>query len=603
MGIVDLSDAMKRLPGVNLRDYGGAGGMKTVSVRGLGSQHTGVILDGAPLSNLQTGEIDLSRYSLDNVSSMSLNIGDNEDIFMPARSAASASTLSINSWAPKISDLRPVTLSAQVKTGSFGMINPYLRFGLSDSRHLAFVFTGDYTHADNNYPYTVPNGRETMHARRKNSRLDAGHAELNFAYEPNPGSRLAAKAYYYDSYQHLPGPVILYNDESNQTLKEVNMFGQLHYRTRLSSMFTLSAMGKFNWNKTRYKDRDGIYPGGILDNHYIQREAYATATLLCTPMNGLALAYALDYFYNDLSSNLKSYSNPHRNSILQSLSAKYRIWRITLTARGLLSIYKDTPERGAKTLNHTGLSPSAGISIQPIGGSNLFFRLNYKNIFRMPTFNELYFDHYGSINLEPETTDQFNFGITYGLPSRSWLSALDITIDTYLNKVKNKIVAVPYNMFVWTMTNLGKVDAYGIDATLNAEFPVYRGQKIIASGNYSWQKALAKTSRDKLDWNKQLPYIPVHSGAFSIAWENPWVSVGLKGSGCSLRYASKENIPSSRLAGYMEFGFMAWHTFRFHGHELELRADLVNAFNKQYELVASYPMPGRAWLATIKFTL
>lgn len=39
-GITDISDAMRRLPGVNLRDYGGAGGLKTVSVRGLGSEHT-----------------------------------------------------------------------------------------------------------------------------------------------------------------------------------------------------------------------------------------------------------------------------------------------------------------------------------------------------------------------------------------------------------------------------------------------------------------------------------------------------------------------------------------------------------------------------------
>ena len=34
----------------------------------------------------------------------------------------------------------------------------------------------------------------------------------------------------------------------------------------------------------------------------------------------------------------------------------------------------------------------------------------------MPTFNELYFDHYGSINLNPEITDQINAGVTWSLP-------------------------------------------------------------------------------------------------------------------------------------------------------------------------------------------
>ncbi|MDE5975302.1 MAG: Plug domain-containing protein, partial [Muribaculaceae bacterium] len=44
-GVTDISDAIRRLAGTNLRDYGGAGGMKTVSVRGLGATHTAVVYD------------------------------------------------------------------------------------------------------------------------------------------------------------------------------------------------------------------------------------------------------------------------------------------------------------------------------------------------------------------------------------------------------------------------------------------------------------------------------------------------------------------------------------------------------------------------------
>ena len=64
MGVTDLTDALHRMPGLNIRDYGGAGGMKTVSVRGFGTTHTGVIYDGVTLSDAQSGTIDLSRYCL-----------------------------------------------------------------------------------------------------------------------------------------------------------------------------------------------------------------------------------------------------------------------------------------------------------------------------------------------------------------------------------------------------------------------------------------------------------------------------------------------------------------------------------------------------------
>ena len=603
-GIIDISDAVKRMPGVVLRDYGGAGGMKTVSVRGLGSQHTGVNYDGAPLSNVQSGQIDLSRYSLDNIHNLSMVIGDNEDIFVPARTAASASSLVISSWKPVITaDDRGLKLTAQIKGGAFGYISPYLRAGISNGKDMAFLFTGDYAHADNNYSYTMQSGREEVRQKRHNSKISSGHTELNFRWQSRIGSMLDAKVYYYDAFQHLPGPAILYNDDSNETLKDVNVFGQLRYRTKLSRIFSLSTLSKFNFRKTRYMDHSGIYPEGVLDSRYLQREAYGTASLLCTPVNGLALSYALDYFYNDLRSNGKSYNNPHRNSILQSLNVKYSFWRIILTARGLLSIYEDSPGSSDPTVNHTRLSPSFGLSVRPIESQNFFVRFNYKNIFRMPSFNELYFDHYGSIKLEPEVTDQFNLGLTWGMQSRSWIESLDITVDGYFNSVRNKIVAVPYNMFVWTMTNLGRVRAYGVDVTLSAAFPVYDRQRLLVSGNYGWQKALAHTSPDMLDWNKQLPYTPVNSGTISVAWENPWVSVGVHGNGVSCRYATRENLPSSRLSGYMEFGANIYHTFRFRDHELELRADLINAFDRQYEIVARYPMPGRSWMLSTKFTL
>ena len=52
-GVSDMADALRRFAGVNLRDYGGAGAMKTLSVRGLGAAHTAVSYDGMPVSEAQ----------------------------------------------------------------------------------------------------------------------------------------------------------------------------------------------------------------------------------------------------------------------------------------------------------------------------------------------------------------------------------------------------------------------------------------------------------------------------------------------------------------------------------------------------------------------
>lgn len=604
--ISDVGDAIRRLPGIMLRDYGGTGAMKTISVRGLGSQHTGIAYDGAPLSDVQTGQIDLSRYSLDYLNEMGLTIGDNENIFIPARMAAASSSLFLSTFSDNLSVDNGYRLTARIKGGSFGFINPSFHTSYGNGKNFVQALTGDFTYARNNFPYSIRNGAEYYKSRRQNSDINSGHGEYNFLWRSGLGRSLTGKLYYFGSFRHLPGPAILYNNENNESLHETNLFAQLKFKSRLSGLFSISLFGKFNWSDTHYSDRDGKYPDGILQNRYLQREAYASVSVLMTPGSGFKMSYSIDYFYNDLRSNSINVNHPFRNSLLQSLAATYKVWRLKMTALALLSLYSDKTSADTQSAFNSRVSPSFGLSIQPLEDIGFYIRANYKNIFRMPTFNELYFDHYGTVNLKPEITEQFNAGISYeltGIDDISWLDKIVMSADGYFNSVKNKIVAIPYNMFVWTMTNLGRVHAYGIDGALSVEFIPHMKQKIIFSGNYSWQRALGHTSPEYLDWNKQVPYIPVHSGAFSLVWENPWLSIGGKATGCGERYTTTANLPSSRIPGYMDFGFMAYHIFSFKKHQIELRADLLNAFNRNYEIISRYPMPGRSWLASIKFTL
>ena len=48
-----LSDALRGIGSLVVRDYGGVGGVKTVSARGLGSQFSTLTLDGVAVSDCQ----------------------------------------------------------------------------------------------------------------------------------------------------------------------------------------------------------------------------------------------------------------------------------------------------------------------------------------------------------------------------------------------------------------------------------------------------------------------------------------------------------------------------------------------------------------------
>ena len=58
-----MADALRFFAGVQLKDYGGVGGIKTVNIRSMGTNHVGVFYDGIQLSNAQNGQVDLGMFS------------------------------------------------------------------------------------------------------------------------------------------------------------------------------------------------------------------------------------------------------------------------------------------------------------------------------------------------------------------------------------------------------------------------------------------------------------------------------------------------------------------------------------------------------------
>lgn len=605
-GVTDISDAVHRLPGVTLRDYGGAGGMKTVSVRGLGSAHTAVVYDGMLLSDAQSGSIDLSRYSTDNLEELSLVIGDNDDIFISAKAAASPATLSLATPGMNLNGEK-LQMTSQIKVGSFGYVSPFIRGTVRVGERIALGFTGEYTHAKNDYPFDLENGNIVTREKRSHNLMNSGHGEFNLLWKTRGDGELSAKVYYYDNNRQLPGPVLLYNvDASTGRLHDRNSFGRAVFTSRLGEKWRLRVSGKFNWSGSLYTEIDKKYPGGRLEQFYWQREAYAGTQLLYEATRAWSFDYSADYSFNSLNSNDdKTDAHPRRNTFLQSLTAKWRYGRIVILGRLVQSNYFNSCRDGFKPLvNHNRLSPSVSVSGRLLRSGYLYGRLSYKNIFRMPTFNEAFYNRFGNPYLRPESTDQFNFGLTYQAPAAYWLPQLVITADVYRNIVHDRIVAIPQNMFIWSVTNLSSVHVTGADVTLNSTLSVARRHDIVVSGTWSYQRAEIDVDESDPVHGCQVAYIPLNSGSGSVGYENPWVNVVVHGRGTSARYMSNSNSPMTRMPGYFEAGATLWRRFALrNGNMIEVRGDLINMFDKQYAVIARYPMPGRSWTLTLKYIL
>ncbi len=601
-GAIQVSDAAKMFSGVVVKDYGGIGGLKTISIRSLGAAHTAVVYDGVTITDAQTGQIDLGKLSLDNVEAIGLTSGQSDNILQPARLFSSAGVLAIHTLTPRFTDGN-VHTNVSLKAGSFGFVNPAVRIENRWNKRFSSSASLDYLHIHGVYPYTLVNGNATEKRYRENSDVQSVKAEANIYGSFGEHQKASLKAYYYQSERGLPTN-ILYNTYAGQRLWDKNFFVQTSYENRFDNRWSLLANAKYNRSYNRYKDPSVLNSDGYEDNRYHQDEYYLSATVMYRPLSQLSFSLANDGSINRLRADLPDFAVPTRYTLLNVLAAKYVLERFTATAHLLSTATKETVERGTPASGRHRLSPSVSLSVQPFRQEDLRIRLFYKDIFRLPTFNDLYYGMVGTRTLRPEKAKQLNAGVTWVRQTKGFLSSVSLSADAFYNRITDKIVAMPSkNLFVWSMLNVGRVDIKGTEANCRADFHIYKGVDVHIAGNYTWQRALDKTDRHNLPYsatyNHQIPYTPRHSGSVHISLDTPWINAGYTVLVSGERYCNQYNSSEYRMEGYREHSLSLSRTFRLGKCDLNVQAEALNLTDRQYEVVKNYPMPGRQFRGMI----
>ena len=243
------------------------------------------------------------------------------------------------------------------------------------------------------------------------------------------------------------------------------------------------------------------------------------------------------------------------------------------------------------------------MSWKPTANQGIRIRAAYKDIFRTPTFNDLYYTLIGNTNLKPETTRQTNLGITWNksMPENS-VRFISISTDAYYNIVNNKIVAIP-TMFVWKMMNVGKVETIGTDVNVSAECSITDKINIYISGSYNFTQAEDITDETSKTWRNQIVYTPKHYGSGNLTLETPWINIAYNMIASSERYTFAQNLPSYRIEPYTDHSISLYRKFNWKKHNFKIQLDALNLGGNNYEIIRFYPMPGRNYKISINYYL
>lgn len=608
LNALQISDAVKHFSGVTVKDYGGIGGLKTVSVRSLGANHTAISYDGIPVSDVQTGQFDIGRFSLENVDNVSLNIGQTDNIFQPARMFASASALNIQTLKPQFQANDFMSGKIGLKAGSFGLINPTILLNGKINNTLSTSISGEWISADGKYPYILNYGivgKDSTSAEiRQNTDVKNLRLEGTLFADFSETSKAYLKAYFYNSERGLPGATIYYNTEnfSSQRLWDNNLFVQSHFETRFAPRLDFQANAKYNRAYLRYLDPAILNSAGKTDNRYTQQEIYGSATVRYRALEMLSFSATSDVFANTLHTDLNYFAFPKRLTWLSAVAGKFVSENLLATASLLHTQTFESVKIGEPTENQSKFSPYISISYKPFETSDLRLRAFYKNIFRLPTFNDLYYTQIGNRNLKPEDANQFNFGATYTLSHGNWLDLLLFTADIYRNNVKNKIVAYPTkNIFEWTMINYGTVEINGLDVSVDAVFNLSKNVQFNLGATHTYQRAINKTDPESRAFGHQIPYTPRVSGSLKSGFKTPWINVNYSMVWSGHRYALNQNFKENRVEGFADHSLSLARNFKLKSGEIVVNAEVLNLTNKNYEVVRFFPMPGRSFRMTVSW--
>lgn len=595
-GSVTVADAVKRMAGVQVQDYGGIGGLKTVSVRGLGAKHTTLSYDGVAVSDAYSGQVDIGRYTLDNVETLSLMVGQGNDIFRPAREFASVGLIEIKSRRP----LATQTM-AKLRCGSFGYKGAVLSREDVLGEHWSYSANVNMQVADGDYLFTLVNGALSCEQHRANSDIKSIAAEGNIFGDFGSSGNLQFKIACFDSERGLPGSVKLYSKDSNERLWDNNFLIQAKGETFFDERWQARAIVKYNYSFSRYLQINENYATGYLEDANTQNEFYASLGMLYKAGEHLSLSITTDAALFSLKNNFLIGKEPQRVNSQTVMAVAYESGSFLAATSLLATFISDDAGGSSAIINRKRLSPAVSVAWQPFADFPLRLRASYKDVFRLPTMADLYYQRMGNVGLKPERATQYNAGVTYSV-SPSSEKSFAISIDGYYNSVKDKIVALP-TMYVWRMQNYGRVYIKGVDATISASAVIARDVKIDVDATYSYSHTVDKTNGGSKNYGHQIPYTPRHAANGSFTLTNRWFNFSYLVTFVGERYMLPQNIVENKIPSYAEHSLSVGKKFSLWNNALlRLKGEALNIADKSYEIIRYYPMPGRQWRFTVCLT-
>ena len=593
-----VADALARDGGIAVKDYGGSGSIKTLSQRGLGAEHTLVLIDGQRINSTQNGLFDLGLLGLDEVARMEIVQGGQSASF---GADAVAGVVNVITPDPRLSRRARLTLAS----GSAGYGRAHVAATAGDAiTALRASFGREWGHGA--YAYRFDDGETEEEYLRKNADFSTTSAALRFATTTGAGTEFDAGGRVVSTDRGVPGPVVSASPVSAARQSDLLADASIAAKHPLSASWTLAGSGHFLYAYERYVDPLLLVGGVPVDDFFRNRDARVDVDLRWVSADGDAIdaGIAGGGSWGDGSAVEGSVRRLQAGAFVQGL---YRHdfggetgWSLRVypalrydVVGGLSAL---SPQLGA-------VAALAPFTMGPFERMRPLLRVSVGRNFRAPTFNELYYSGgggRGNPDLRPESSNGIEAGVTF-----EWVLFGEHALSAgyYRIAMEDRIVWVPAGAGFVAPQNLRSVLSRGLDAGYRWNLrPGGLGVEL----RYLDGRATKEASEvpDDPTVGNQLPYVPAETFTAALHWDTEAGEGVLRGAGATLgvrrigyRYTTVEN--TDYLPGFTVVDANIRADIGAGPLLLRAKLEADNLFDVSCQTILGYPMP----LRTVRFTL
>lgn len=569
----NISDVLSDNSLILIKNYG-TGGMASASFRGTAAGHTQITWNNININNPMTGQFDLSLIPAGFIDKVDIYYGGSS---MALNSGAIGGTINLENspvWGERF------RLQVNPSAGSFGRFSGLVKINAGNSK-LQSATKVFFQSAENNFPYlNTVKGEEPVREFRKNNQVSQ-KGFIEELYMRVPDGLLSAKFWYQSALRNLPEPIISMQGKQNEKQRDESFRGLMSYSSEKHGK-TMNLTAGLVSDYLNYTNILAAVDSRNRSRNIVLKGDYTFGAGERTKIRA------------DLSNELNVIrTNNYDGSKFRNIASAGAQAEISLTNWLITRILVRETLQDNKLLEPDF---SLATRFRIIPAKEYYISASFSKISRIPSMNDMYWLPGGNPGLNDETGFTSEI-ILNGLSDISQEISIKSEVSFFHTLINNMIKWQPGDHAYWEAVNIGRTRSAGLESSLQLKWNL-SVLKVGLDAGYSLTYA---TALNDINNGKQLTYIPVNriNGIFSLDWNYFYTRIISNLSG--RRFLTADN--SQYLPYYCVNDLDLGARLNLKNTLYDISLDITNIFNADYQSIAWYPMPGRAFILSVIFQL